>query len=66
MLFRSLGAKGTMVGRAFLYALGAMGEAGVTCMLEILQRELDVSMALTGTRTIADIGPHILAQARRV
>ena len=60
----ALGAKGTMVGRAFLYGLGAMGEAGVTRMLEILQKELDVAMALTGTRTIADIGPHILAPGR--
>jgi L-lactate dehydrogenase (cytochrome) len=60
------GAKGTMVGRAFLYALGAMGEAGVTKMLDILQKELDVSMALTGTRTIADIGPHILARDRSI
>ncbi|HEY4318116.1 MAG TPA: alpha-hydroxy acid oxidase [Herbaspirillum sp.] len=57
----ALGAKGTMVGRAFLYGLGAMGEAGVTLMLEILRKELDVAMALTGTRTIADIGPHVLA-----
>jgi L-lactate dehydrogenase (cytochrome) len=62
----ALGAKGTLVGRAFLYALGAMGEAGVTAMLNILQKELDVSMALTGTRNIADIGPHILAKDRNI
>ncbi len=48
----ALGAKGSMIGRAFLYSLGAMGEAGVTTMLEILQKELDVSMALTGTKDI--------------
>lgn len=60
----ALGAKGTMVGRAFLYGLGAMGEAGVTRMLDILQKELDVAMALTGTRSIADIGPHVLAPDR--
>jgi L-lactate dehydrogenase (cytochrome) len=37
-----------------------MGEAGVTRMLQILQQELDVSMALTGTKDIKDAGPHIL------
>ena len=44
-----------MIGRAFLYSLGAMGEAGVTTMLEILQKELDVSMALTGTKDIREV-----------
>ncbi|CAG9250869.1 L-lactate dehydrogenase [Paraburkholderia unamae] len=58
----ALGAKGTMVGRAFMYALGAMGEAGVTRMLQILQSELDVSMALSGVRTIGEIGLHNLFQ----
>ncbi|MDB5775053.1 MAG: lldD [Herbaspirillum sp.] len=62
----ALGAKGTMVGRAFLYALGAMGEAGVTKMLDIVQKELDVSMALTGTKTIADIGRHIITRDRAI
>ncbi|MES2036755.1 MAG: alpha-hydroxy acid oxidase [Pseudomonadota bacterium] len=51
----ALGAKGSMIGRAFLYSLGAMGEAGVTRMLEILQSELDVSMALTGTKDIREV-----------
>ncbi len=51
----ALGAKGNMIGRAFLYSLGAMGEAGVTTMLEILQKELDVSMALTGTKDIREV-----------
>ncbi|AUT73714.1 MULTISPECIES: alpha-hydroxy acid oxidase [Paraburkholderia] len=60
----ALGAKGTMVGRAFMYALGAMGEAGVTRMLQILQSELDVSMALSGVRTIGEIGRHNLFQRR--
>jgi L-lactate dehydrogenase (cytochrome) len=58
----ALGAKGTMVGRAFMYALGAMGEAGVTRMLQILQSELDVSMALSGVRQIGEIGRHNLFQ----
>lgn len=56
----ALGAKGTLVGRAFMYALGAMGEAGVTRMLDILRAELDVSMGLSGVRSIAEIGPHNL------
>ncbi|MBC3810234.1 MULTISPECIES: alpha-hydroxy acid oxidase [Undibacterium] len=51
----ALGAKGSMIGRAFLYGLGAMGEKGVTTMLEILQKELDVSMALTGTKDIREV-----------
>lgn len=56
----ALGAKGTMIGRAFLYSLGAMGGEGVTKMLEILHKELDISMALTGTKDIKDVGPQIL------
>lgn len=56
----ALGAKGSMIGSAFLYGLGAMGEAGVTKMLEILHKELDVSMALTGSKDIRSVGPHIL------
>jgi L-lactate dehydrogenase (cytochrome) len=58
----ALGAKGSLVGRAFLYGLGAMGEAGVTKMLEILQSELDVSMALTGTRDIRDVNQNNLVR----
>ncbi|MFZ6814800.1 alpha-hydroxy acid oxidase [Undibacterium sp. Rencai35W] len=56
----ALGAKGSMIGRAFLYGLGAMGEEGVTKMLEILHKELDVSMALTGTKDIREVGRHNL------
>ena len=41
----------------------AQAEAGVARAIEILKNELDVTMALTGTRRIADIGPHVLAQA---
>ncbi|CAN5698530.1 alpha-hydroxy acid oxidase [soil metagenome] len=58
----ALGAKGSLVGRAFLYGLGAMGEAGVTKMLDILQKELDVSMALTGTKDIREVGLHNLVR----
>jgi L-lactate dehydrogenase (cytochrome) len=56
----ALGARGTMIGRAFLYGLGAMGEAGVTKCLEIIHRELDVTMALTGHRDIKNVGKDIL------
>jgi L-lactate dehydrogenase (cytochrome) len=56
----ALGAKGTMIGRAFLYGLGAMGEKGVTRTLEILRAELDVTMALCGLRDVKDASPAIL------
>ncbi|MBY0611614.1 MAG: alpha-hydroxy-acid oxidizing protein [Beijerinckiaceae bacterium] len=56
----ALGAKGCMIGKAWLYGLAAMGEAGVTRTLQIMQKELDVSMALTGTRTIAQIDRSVL------
>ncbi|WP_102225894.1 alpha-hydroxy acid oxidase [Acidimangrovimonas sediminis] len=48
----ALGAHGTFIGRAYLHGLGAMGEAGVTKTLEILQKELDVTMALCGERDV--------------
>jgi len=56
----ALGARATMIGRAFLYGLGAMGEAGVTRALEIIRAELDVSMALCGLRDVKDAGRSIL------
>ena len=59
----ALGAKGTMIGRAFLYGLGAMGEKGVTLALEILRNELDVTMALCGVRDVRDASPAILKSA---
>ena len=57
-----LGAKGTYIGRPFLYGLGAMGEAGVTRTLEIIQRELDITMALCGKRDIRNAGKDWLAR----
>ncbi|MFK4812483.1 L-lactate dehydrogenase [Devosia sp. ZW T5_3] len=54
----ALGAKGTFIGRAFLWGLGAGGEAGVTRTLEIIQRELDITMALCGERDIRNVGLH--------
>jgi len=56
----ALGARGTYIGRAFLYGLGAMGEAGVTKALEIIHKELDLTMAFCGRKRIADVGPDIL------
>jgi L-lactate dehydrogenase (cytochrome) len=59
----ALGARSCMIGRAYLYGLGAGAQAGVTRAIEILRNELDVTMALTGTHSIKDIGPHVLSQA---
>ncbi len=59
----ALGARGTMIGKSFLYGLGAMGEAGVTKALEIIHKELDVTMALCGLRDIKDASPSILRAA---
>jgi L-lactate dehydrogenase (cytochrome) len=56
----ALGARGTYIGRAFLYGLGAMGEAGVTKALEIIAKELDLSMAFCGHRQLAEIDASIL------
>lgn len=56
----ALGAKGVMIGRAYIYGLGAMGEAGVTRALEVIHKEMDVSMALCGKRDIKDVDRDIL------
>ena len=56
----ALGAKGTFIGRSYIYGLGAMGQAGVTKALEILHRELDVTMALCGERDVKNLGRHNL------
>jgi L-lactate dehydrogenase (cytochrome) len=56
----ALGARGALIGKAFLYALSAAGEAGVTHALEIMRKELRVTLALTGTSSIDAVGPHIL------
>ena len=54
----ALGAKGTYIGRAFNHGLGAMGGPGVTRALEVIHKELDVSMALCGETALADVGRH--------
>ena len=56
----ALGAKGTYIGRAMLYGLGAMGEAGVTKALEIIHKELDISMAFCGHTQLSTVGKSIL------
>jgi L-lactate dehydrogenase (cytochrome) len=56
----ALGARATLIGRAFAYGLGAMGEAGVMRALEIIQRELDVTMALCGLRSVREANRSIL------
>jgi L-lactate dehydrogenase (cytochrome) len=54
------GARGVLIGRSFLFALAAGGEAGVARALEILRNELKVTLALTGITRVAAVGPHIL------
>ncbi len=56
----ALGARGTMIGRAFVYGLGAMGEAGVTKALQIIHKELDVTMAFCGKTQIGQVDRGIL------
>lgn len=51
-----LGAKGTYIGRPFLYGLGAMGKEGVTLALEIIRKEMDITLALCGKRLVTDMG----------
>ncbi len=56
----ALGAKGVFIGRAFVYGLGAMGEAGVTSCLEIIKKELDTTMAFCGLRDVKQVNAAIL------
>ena len=56
----ALGARGTMIGRAMVYGLGAMGEAGVTKALQVLHKELDVTMAFCGHTNIRNVDRSIL------
>ncbi|MEM6385408.1 MAG: alpha-hydroxy acid oxidase [Pseudomonadota bacterium] len=56
----ALGAKGVMIGRSFVYGLGAMGEKGVTKALEVTHKELDISMAFCGHRHITEVDRDIL------
>ena len=57
----ALGAKGTFIGRSYIYGLGAMGEAGVTRALEVIAKEMDVTMALCGVQKAREFShEHVL------
>jgi len=56
----ALGADAVLLGRAWVYALATAGQAGVAQLLDLIEKEMRVAMVLTGSRTIADIGPHTL------
>jgi L-lactate dehydrogenase (cytochrome) len=59
----ALGARACIIGRAYVYGLGAGGEAGVARAIEILQKELEVTMALCGAKSVHEIDPRLLAAA---
>lgn len=61
----ALGADGVLLGRAFVYALAAQGEAGVANLLDLVAKEMRVAMTLTGARTLADISADSLASEIR-
>ena len=58
----ALGARSCLIGRAYIFGLGAGGQAGVAKAIDILRQELDVSMALTGVKSIEEISPRVLSQ----
>jgi L-lactate dehydrogenase (cytochrome) len=58
----ALGARSCMIGRSYIYGLGAGGEAGVAKAIEILAKELDVTMALCGVRNVREISRSVIAQ----
>lgn len=60
----ALGAKGVLLGRAAVHALAARGEAGVTQLLDLIEKEMRVAMALTGVRDVASIDRSILAELK--
>ena len=62
-LFRALalGAKSCLIGRAYIYGLGALGKPGVKTAIDVIRKELDITMALTGVTKIADINRSTLA-----
>ena len=60
-----LGARACLIGRAYIYGLGAGGKAGVAKAIDILKKELGVAMALTGTTSIKEIGPKVIVGGER-
>jgi L-lactate dehydrogenase (cytochrome) len=59
----ALGARSCMIGRAYVYGLGAGGEAGVRRAIEVLGAELDVTMALCGVKSVREIDRKVIAAA---
>jgi L-lactate dehydrogenase (cytochrome) len=59
----ALGADGVLIGRAFVYALAAQGQAGVESLLAIMEKDIRTNMVLTGVKTIQEIGPDLLAKS---
>ncbi|PQO98673.1 L-lactate dehydrogenase [Massilia phosphatilytica] len=57
----ALGADGVLIGRAFVYALAAQGQAGVERLFAILEKDMRTNMVLTGAKSVREIGPHLLA-----
>lgn len=57
----ALGARSCIIGRSYIYGLGAGGQAGVARAIEILRKEFDVTMALCGVKSISEISPDVLA-----
>jgi L-lactate dehydrogenase (cytochrome) len=51
----ALGAKGTFIGRSYIYGLGAMGEAGVSAALGVIQKEMDITLALIGEQDVKKV-----------
>ena len=58
----ALGAKGCLIGRAYMFGLGAGGQAGVARAIEIIGKELDITMALTGTTRVQEIDRQVLVE----
>jgi L-lactate dehydrogenase (cytochrome) len=58
----ALGARSCMIGRAYVYGLGAFGGEGVAKAIDILAKELDVAMALTGTRSVREVDQRVISQ----
>jgi L-lactate dehydrogenase (cytochrome) len=57
----ALGAKSCMIGRAYVHGLGAYGRPGVAKAIDLIAKELSVTMGLCGVNTIAEIDDHVLA-----
>jgi L-lactate dehydrogenase (cytochrome) len=57
----ALGADGILIGRAFVYALAAQGQAGVERLLAIMEKDIRTNMVLTGVKSLGEIGPDLIA-----